>query len=275
MILAMMGIGFVAIFQFQVARDAYAWMFFGMTGLLVITVTLAAPGTVVPFVVIRIAEIVIGSLCSAFVALVFAMIHPDPVPPTIKAGPGIPLWRGLFDAAWLAENWPHLRHAARGAVALGMLAVVWRVIELQDFIGTAVTSFMVMLVPAAPIRAGKEDAVRERGVHRLVGCSLGGCCALLCLPFIDDSLLLWSLSLSVGSWLAAWIQNGPEGVSYAGSQFALCFLVTLVQGSAAPDVILPGLERLEGVVIGLVVLGFVNTALPISVPLPHRRSPSR
>jgi uncharacterized membrane protein YccC len=264
MVLAIMGLGFVAIFQFQVSLNAYGWMFFGMTGLLVVTVTLAAPDTVIPFVAIRVVEIAIGSLACAATASAFALVWPTRPAKVAAPTTGKPLWRGLFDDAWLIEQRPHLHQAARGAVALGLLALVWRWINLQDFIGTATTSFMVMLVPAAPIRAGKEEAVRDRGIHRLVGCLLGGSFALLCLLFVGDSLVLWTLCLSVGVWIAAWIQNGTQGVSYCGSQFALAFLVTFVQGSGAPDQILPALERLEGVVIGLIVLNAVTWAWPLS-----------
>ena len=250
-------VGFVAIFQFQVSRHSYAWMFFGMTALLVLSVTLAAPGTVIPFAALRVAEITLGVLTSTAVAWLFEVIWPQSGPASPPSANRLPLWRGLRDEAWVRTQWPHLLHAARGGVALVLLVVVWRWIELQDFVGTAVTSFMVMLVPAGPVKAGKEEAVRDRGVHRLVGCLLGGAYALLCLPWLGDDPLVWLLCLSSGVWLAAWIQNGSRGISYCGSQFALVFLATFVQGSGPPTSIIPGLERLEGVVIGLAVLGFV------------------
>ena len=87
---------------------------------------------------------------------------------------------------------------------------------------------------------------------------------LLCLLVVGDSLLHWVLCLSIGVWIAAWIQNGTEGVSYCGSQLALAFLVTLVQGSGPPDQFLSALQRLEGVAIGLIVLNFVTWAWPLS-----------
>ena len=250
-------IGFVAIFQFQVSRHSYAWMFFGMTALLVLSVTLAAPGTVIPFAALRVAEITLGVVTSSVIAWLFEVVWPQSAPAQPLAPDLLPLWRGLLDEPWLRMQWPHVLHAARGAASLVLLVVAWRWIELQDFVGTAVTSFMVMLVPAAPVRAGKEEAVRDRGVHRLVGCLLGGAYALACLLWIRDDLVLWLLCLSSGVWLAAWVQNGPRGISYCGSQFALAFLVTFVQGSGPPSSIIPALERLEGVLIGLAVLGCV------------------
>lgn len=257
LMLSVAGVGFVAIFQFQVSRHSCAWMFFGMTALLVLSVTLAAPGTVIPFTALRVAEITLGTATSSTVAWLFESVWPQSGPAISSPHDPMPLWRGLLDESWLRAHWPHVLHAARGAVALILLVLVWRWIELQDFAGTAITSFMVMLLPGAPIRAGKEEAVHDRGVHRLVGCLLGGAYALACLPLTGDDPALWLLFLSSGIWVAAWVQNGPHGISYCGSQFALAFLVTFVQGSGPPSSILPGLQRLEGILIGLLVLGVV------------------
>jgi hypothetical protein len=81
----------------------------------------------------------------------FDVIWPvdDPKPGDLLSPAGMPMWQGLFNEEWLEAHWLPLIHAARGAVALAVLFVFWRVIELSRFIDSAATSFMVLMVPGA------------------------------------------------------------------------------------------------------------------------------
>jgi hypothetical protein len=50
------------------------------------------------------------------------------------------------------------------------------------------------------------------------------------------------------------VQASERGVSYAGIQAAVVFIMTLVQGSGPPSSILPGIERFAGILGGLGVM---------------------
>jgi uncharacterized membrane protein YccC len=268
LLLAMMGIGFVSIFYFAVSQYSYAWMFFGFTAELVLSLTLGAPQTVTPFVVIRVGEILTGVVACVVMSCLFNAIWPvDDAKPGPPPGPaGMPMWRGLFNEDWLEAHWLPLIHAARGAVALAVLFVFWRVIELSSFVDSAATSYMVLMVPGALIRQGKDSAMTNRGMQRLAGCTLGGAFALVALIFVKDYLQIWLLALVAGVWIGAWVQNGKEGVSYAGSQFALVLLVTFVQGNGPPQTLLPAWQRFQGILVGLFILGLVQWVWPLPTP---------
>jgi uncharacterized membrane protein YccC len=270
LLLGMMCVGFVSIFHFQTSRYSYAWMYFGLTAELVLTITLGAPQEVTPFVALRVGEIVVGVAACIVTSCVFEVIWPvaEPNPPAPPKPPREPLslWRGLFNEDWMQANRLPLIHAARGAVAFAVLFFFWRVIELSSFSDSAVTSYMVLMLPAAPIREGKDIALTDRGMQRFVGCVLGGAFALASLLVVNDHLQMWVIALSAGVWIAAWVQNGREGASYAGSQFALVLLVTFVQSNGPPTNLLPAWQRFQGILIGVFALGLVQAAWPLPAP---------
>lgn len=261
-------LGFVSLFQAQISRNGYAWVFFGLTALLVLTTSLSTPQSVIPFASVRIVEIGLGAAAGSIVTLLFALVWPAPAPPSAASIPGSPLWKGVFEENWLAERWPLIHQAARGGLALGLLPLIWRLIGLQDITGTAVTSFVVMVVPAVTIldhgdvhRAARS--LRDRGMHRLVGCLLGGSFALVGLSVVTSDVLPSLLLLFAGVWIGARIQNGTEGASYCGTQFAIAFLITLVQGNGPATGLMPAIDRFEGILIGVAVLALITSVWPL------------
>jgi uncharacterized membrane protein YccC len=278
LLLAMMSIAFVSTFQFAVSRYSYAWMFFGLTAELVLTLTLAAPEGIFLFVTVRVAEVAIGVTACVIASLVFELIWPVPdTAPTAAPATApkvLPLWRGIFHEDWVSEHRLPLTHAARGAVAFAVLFMFWRFTEFTRFVDSAVTSYMVLLVPGAAVRQGKDSAMTNRGAQRLVGCVLGGCFALLALAVVKDSFPLWIVALAAGVWIAAWVQNGTQGVSYAGSQFALALLVTLVQSNGPPETLQPAWLRFQGVLVGAFALCLVQAVWPLPAPESPKPNPT-
>jgi hypothetical protein len=73
--------------------------------------------------------------------------------------------------------------------------------------------------------------------------------------------------LTAGVWLAAHVQGSRRGIGYVGTQGAVAFISTLIQGSGPTSSILPGIERLVGITGGLLIL------LVVSVLTAPSRSP--
>jgi uncharacterized membrane protein YccC len=265
LLIAMMLIGFFSIFQTQTSRYPYAWMFFGLTAELILFLTIGSPQEATPFVAIRIAEIMIGVGACVLVSLVFDALWPiDEEPAASPASEDIPIWRGLLSKSWVDNHRLALVHATRGAIAFGILFIILRIIELTNFLDSAISAYMVLLVPAAPIRKADESAIVGRGMQRLTGCLLGGVFALAVLAGFKDSTPMWIMGLAIGMWIAARVQNGKEA-SYAGSQFALALFVTFVQGNGPPHDLLPAWLRFQGVLVGVFVLGLVQLAWPLQM----------
>jgi hypothetical protein len=54
------------------------------------------------------------------------------------------------------------------------------------------------------------------------------------------------------------VQGSRRGVGYVGTQGAMVFISTLVQGSGPPTSILPGIDRFAGIGGGLLILLMVS-----------------
>jgi uncharacterized membrane protein YccC len=121
----------------------------------------------------------------------------------------------------------------------------------------------VMIVPATAIRGRHHNTIYERMAHRMFGCLLGSGTAIACLSVFSNDLLVAVLTLCAGIWVGNHIQAGREGIGYLGTQFVLGFLITFVQGPAPVASILPGLERLVGILIGLAMLGILMLIWPL------------
>ena len=122
-----------------------------------------------------------------------------------------------------------------------------------------------MILPAKTVRERRHGTIYQRMVHRTLGCLLGSVAAIACLSVAGDNMLPDPLTLCAGVWVGHHIQIGNEGVSYVGTQFVLGFLVTFVQGPGPAISILPGLDRLLGVLLGSAVLCLILFVWPLPV----------
>jgi uncharacterized membrane protein YccC len=261
----------IGVFEGTVSTHSYAWMLFGLTAGLVLTTAMATPLDAADFAATRIAEVIIGTGAALVVAVVFEAFGAPPgagAPQSAGVPGGTFSLRRLWDEAWLAAHWHLVTHAARAAIAVALLPLVWRFFGITDFAQTAVTSYVVMIVPVGAIARGETTVVYQRMVHRALGCLLGGCLALLLLRVAADDVLFWTLFLSLAVWAGYHIQQGATGLGYVGTQFALAFMFTYVQGPGPATSVTPGLERLLGIAIGaammaLVILLWPPTAEPL------------
>jgi uncharacterized membrane protein YccC len=262
---ALFAVSWVAIFQASVSPHSYAWVLFGATSVMVMTSALGAPADTARFAAVRAAEVSIGSIAALLVAAAFEAFGAPPGlgAPQAAAVPGAQLsWRNLWSEDWLARNWALVIHATQAAMAVALLPLLWRFFGISEFVTTAVTSFVVMIVPMQAIAANETGAVSERAIHRILGCLIGGASALLCLRFAADDQLLWTLCLSLGVWIGFHIQSGKTGLTYLGLQFAFAFLIAFVQGPGPVTSLNPPLERLLGVLIGSAMIGVIILAWP-------------
>jgi uncharacterized membrane protein YccC len=255
---------FVCVYQSTVSVASYAWVLFGVTAAMVMTAAFASPADTIDFASTRIAEVGIGTLCSIVVSGLFELFRqPSAPPPQPLPSPGSRLTlRRLLDENWRRDHAAILAHASRAAIAVGSLPLVWRAFSITDISATAVTSFIVMIMPATVVEQEGIAAIYQRAVYRVLGCVTGGLLALLLLPLAGDSLPLYGLTLALGVGIGVHIQGGRSGLSNVGTQFCFAFIVTLVQGPGPATSITPGFQRLVGIAIGCLVLGAVVVVWP-------------
>jgi uncharacterized membrane protein YgaE (UPF0421/DUF939 family) len=250
MYLFVAGVTMLGVVAMQVSPHGLAWLFLTITSVLVLLEALNNPLQAASIAYYRMFEVGIGVLSAIIVSNLMLGWNREPPP----VAPG---WRHLLGA-----QWPVVLHGARSAIAVCAVMAIWMALEIDQVVEMAIT---VAVVLAAPVVAdgglGTRHAVAIRSLHRLLGCMLGGGVALLCLALDVTSFPWWLGMIGIAVWIGMHIQVGPHGVGYVGTQAAFAFIVTLIQGAAPPDSIMPGVDRFAGIVGGLAILMVVSMVL--------------
>jgi hypothetical protein len=236
-------IGGTTLYAALTAKRAYAWLFVGLTFQMILLDKIQHPDlAVTAFALTRIAEVAAGTsacvIVSALSTLTVRRRWPAPPRPAVAQSGWHP------DAA---------RHAAQGAIALGVLPSL-AIFGLPELAQSSITIMAVMLVPVASVGRSGLVPVSRRLIHRMVGCVTGGLFAGLVLLASHGNAAILIFGTFAGVVVGRHIENGGTAIAYSGTQFVLVVLVALVPDSYAHPGIDPALQRLAGILMGLVVL---------------------
>jgi len=234
----------------QVSPHGLAWLFMAITSSLVLLMSLNDPTQAFEIACYRTLDVAVGVSCAMVTAKLLQDWHAEAPAPA-------PGWRHLLGA-----QWPSVLHGFRAAISVVTVMIVWVMADLPDVGEMAVTIAVVM---AAPLIADGGTTTRhlvaEKSFHRFMGCLLGGIVALACLALNVESFFWWLAMIGGVVWVGMHIQMGRHGIPYVGTQFAFVFVVTMVQGLAPPDSIMPGVDRFAGITGGLAILMIVSLLL--------------
>jgi len=255
--LILLATGTIGVLGLQVSGHGYAWLLGAVTTVMVLLSALSDPLSALDVACNRTAEVTIGTAAAMSVALVLASNQSD-----APKQPPAPGWSDL-----LGTQWPSVQHALRAGAGVMLVPLVWSWLELPNLSQTAITVAAVM---AVPVLSGDEIADRQkiaaRAMHRLLGCLLGGIVGLACLALSVESFLPWLLMLTAGIWIAAHVQSTQRGFGYVGTQGAVVFISTLIQGWGPPTDIFQGIDRFAGITGGLLILLAVTLLTAQSSP---------
>lgn len=226
---------------FNVSAWGYAWLFVCITFGMVLLSSLLDPVGAFALGIDRIIEVVVGTCAAMIVAKV--LINETPAAAPVRG------WSDL-----LGSGLPIVMHAIRSGVTVALLPVAWSTFDLPGASQMAITLVAVLATPVMTDLHATHRRVVERGLHRFLGCLLGGLLALALLALSFSFVLPWLIALAGGVWLFAYMQHGTHDAIYVGTQAGVVFITTLVQGSGPPESILPGIERFVGVSLGLLIL---------------------
>jgi uncharacterized membrane protein YccC len=252
---ALAAVGAVTLYFALIRRSGYAWLFAGLTFSMVLIDGMEHPGEALGvFARSRFIEVSVGTCASVLISAVSAVsirrwfLGPRSASVQDAPGPQLPLWhKAAFD------------NAMQSAIALGMIPWVWAWFGIEALSQSSVTILAVMMVPVASLSAAHHPATSKL-IHRFIGCSIGGLLATGILLISRDSPLAMTLAVCIGVVVGRHLENGKLGLAYIGTQFALAFLVVLVPDTYFNVNIQPGLERLFGIVFGMVLLEPVRLA---------------
>ena len=124
--------------------------------------------------------------------------------------------------------------------------MIWEALELPGLGQTPITAFVIL------VAMRREPA--WIAVNRVAGCVLGGAYGLVCyalggrqLRRVDSAALRRPLCLLL-------IKERDGEASYTGHQAAVAVIMSMVQGLAPSQDILPAIERLVGMIGGIIVV---------------------
>jgi uncharacterized membrane protein YccC len=248
--LVLAAVTMLGVIGMQVSPHGLSWLFLSITFSLVMLMSLNDPMQAFTVACNRTLEVGVGVTAAIIVANLLQDWHADP-PPTV------PGWRHLLGA-----QWPVVLHGARTAISVVVVMMIWILIDLPQVTEMAITVAVVM---SAPVTSGgglaTRHAVAVRSIQRVIGCLLGGVVALGCLALDVTSFPWWLAMIGAAVWVGMHVQVGPHGVGYVGTQAAFVFIITLIQGQAPPDSIMPGIDRFAGITGGLAILLVVSLLL--------------
>ncbi|MGM4924955.1 FUSC family protein [Tardiphaga sp. 804_B3_N1_9] len=242
--------GGVTLYFAIVGRRAYAWLFTGLTFLMVLIEGMEhAREPILRFASTRVLEVLAGTTACVIVSAIStwtvrrALPNPDN---NLRAKP--------VDQPTRQWHATVARHALVGGIALALIPWAWQWLGIPSLSQSSITIFAVMLVPAASLADGMLSPVSSRMMNRLVGCLAGGLLASAILLVSRHSPVVMTIGLALGVMIGRHIENGPPSMSYAGLQFTLAFLVVLVPDNYANAALEPGYDRLFGILFGMVLL---------------------
>jgi uncharacterized membrane protein YccC len=242
--IAMAVVGAVTLYLALLNRTGYGWLFAGLTFAMVLVDGMEHPGgSLAAFARSRLIEVLVGTGASILVSAVSALMIRRHLASAVTVP--APAVRFCHKAA--------LRHALQGAIALALVPWVWAGFHLKALGQSSITIMVVMMVPMADLVASAYPAA-TRLRHRFFGAGIGGLLATGILLLSQGSAVVMTLAVCLGLLIGRHIENGKLGISYAGTQFALAFLVVLVPDRYAGLDVAPGLERLLGIFLGMALL---------------------
>jgi uncharacterized membrane protein YccC len=232
--------------RFAAPRWNYAWFYAAVTAAVVLVQSLAASGDLYAFAHWRAYEILCGVAAATLVDAILGGGGPQgatspPAPAVAAAGPG-----------------PEIaRVALVGGSLLVLVPLLWSLFDLPAVTQIAVSALVVL----------DRDAggMGLRGSQRLLGCLAGGAYGLAALGGGLDVFPVWLAALGGGGLLFSTLHHGGGPKAYVGTQGGVAVIMTLVTGSGPPDSLLPVLDRLAGITLGvglLVLLSRMFTPRP-------------
>jgi uncharacterized membrane protein YccC len=219
----------------------YAVLLGAVTVVLVMFGALETPAEGFRLAVYRSMEIMVGVGVSYLVQVALAPAA-RPAPVGAKSG----IFADAVDEDFLAI-------AVTGGLAVACIPLIWEALDLPGLGQTPITAFVILLA----MRRGPAWVA----VNRVAGCVLGGAYGLLCMHFVGDAFAVWIALLFGGLHVCCYVKERDGEASYTGHQAAVAVIMSMVQGLAPSSDILPAIERLVGMIGGIVVVIVAQAAV--------------
>lgn len=210
----------------------YAWIMFGVTATMIVVGNASGGDDLFRLATARAMEISAGVLAHLISTLLFGRLIGTPPPAPVPTG--------------AAERLEIEHTAILAGVATAMILILWTFTDLP--------SVAQAIVSVAALMDREVGRMEARGLHRIVGCILGGVLGIAGALLLPQSLVAWSIAFGAGIWWLARLHHSTDRFTYVGTQGGIAFILGMITGPGAPTTITPAVERLAGMMTGVVVL---------------------
>lgn len=248
LLVAMAGVGALSNERRFSSRFGYAWILFGITYLMVIFAQLGNSNDIFHFTLARAAEIITGVLTAMVAGFVVA-------PRVTAASGGAPRPAPEFTSGPMALI---------GGIMPLVVAFGWALFDIP--------SIQQVMVSSLAVLDRDVGTVHMRIAQRLGGCVLGAAIGLSMILIGVDDFPMWLAVFGGGLFVLSGLHQGGGRYAYVGTQGGIALIMTMVTGRGPPAVILPIIDRLGGMVFGVLLIVVVSHVVSLKIAAARRHA---
>ena len=149
-------------------------------------------------------------------------------------------------------NPEHIKFALKGCLAAALCYIIYTALDWRGISTAVVTCILTALTTIGSSR--QKQILRIMGA--LAGAAAGLAAQVFVLPFLD-SITGFTLLFLVVTSVAAWIATSSPRLSYLGVQLGLAFYVIHLRDFGFERSMVPGRDRVVGIMFGLLMMWLV------------------
>ncbi|WP_133126796.1 FUSC family protein [Legionella nagasakiensis] len=147
-----------------------------------------------------------------------------------------------------------IKHNIKAGLSVTLAMLIWLISQWPGGINGIISSIVIS------IRKNIFE-MKNISIYRLFGCLLGGGAALTVLFIIPLNLYDFIVLLFFLIWAFSYCSFKYPKYAYIGLQANIALVITLAQGGGPPIYLAPPLERLGGIIIGIIASFIVANSL--------------
>lgn len=155
----------------------------------------------------------------------------------------------------LRSDYDLIKHCVKAGVSVLLALGFWLISNWPGGLNGIISSLIIS------IKGKNLFDMKNIGIHRLLGCFLGGGVALLYLNLFELNLFDFITVILVSVWAFSYLMFKITKYSYIGLQANIALIIALAQEGGPPLLLDPPLQRLGGIIIGIVATFIVANVL--------------
>lgn len=169
--------------------------------------------------------------------------------------PATPTYKVISRQERLRADYDLIKHSIKAGLSVILALGFWLVTNWPGGLNGIISSLILS------IKGKNLFDMKHVGLHRLTGCFLGGGVALISLNVFEMNLFDLIVVLFLSVWAFSYFMFKKAKYSYIGLQANIALIIALAQEGGPPVLLDPPLQRLAGILIGIVSTFIVANVL--------------